>query len=50
MVINVVSAAEIIEMKLVSSFGSSKQADNLLLLLCQDRAQEELTPRGCKEN
>ena len=35
MVINVVSAAEIIEMKLVSSFGSSKQTDNLLLLLCQ---------------
>ena len=35
MVINVVSASEIIEMKLVSSFGSSKQTDNLLLLLCQ---------------
>ena len=48
MVINVVSAAEIIEMKLVSSFGSSKQTDNLLLLLCQHELVLKLvSPVSC---
>ena len=48
MVINVVSASEIIEMKLVSSFGSSKQTDNLLLLLCQHELVLKLvSPVSC---